>query len=160
MCPAYIAGPIGPGDRKSIQPIAARADALSHDWLHHFIGAGLWDSMPLEATLWQALSARDLRWPFGIPRHQRVYPADVRLIFPVAGRGRPRGAACARHQIPSSPCQARRCEMAAGQLAPRDQRLPDGSLCRHACGHHRWRATADRNCWHSIYATRRASVGA
>ena len=218
MCPAYIAGLIGPGDRKSIQPMAARADALSYDRLHHFIGAGIWDSAPLEATLWrqadelvggdtawliiddtalpkkgkasvgvapqyatvlgknancqtlvsvtlasgevpvmlglrlylpeswtsdtarmeragvpedfqayrtkpdiaieeidrviaagvrfgcvladagyglsapfrQALSARGLRWAVGIPRHQKVYPADVQLIFPVAGRGRPR----------------------------------------------------------------------
>jgi SRSO17 transposase len=218
MCPAYIAGLIGPGDRKSIQPMAARADALSYDRLHHFIGAGLWDGAPLEATLWQqadelvggakawliiddtalpkkgkasvgvapqyatalgknancqtlvsmtlasgevpvmlslrlflpeswtsdtarmtragvpepfqsyrtkpeiaieeidraiaagvrfgcvladagyglsapfrqALSARDLCWAVGIPRHQKVYPADVQLIFPVANRGRPR----------------------------------------------------------------------
>lgn len=218
MCPAYIAGLIGPGDRKSIQPMAARADALSYDRLHHFIGAGIWDSAPLEATLWrqadelvggdkawliiddtalpkkgkasvgvapqyatvlgknancqtlvsatlasgevpvmlglrlylpeswtsdtarmeragvpkdfqayrtkpdiaieeidrviaagvrfgcvladagyglsapfrQALSVRGLRWAVGIPRHQKVYPADVQLIFPVAGRGRPR----------------------------------------------------------------------
>ena len=218
MCPAYIAGLIGPGDRKSIQPMAARVDALSYDRLHHFIGAGLWDSAPLEATLWQqadelvggakawliiddtalpkkgkasvgvapqyatalgknancqtlvsmtlasgevpvmlslrlflpeswtsdtarmtragvpepfqsyrtkpeiaieeidraiaagvrfgcvladagyglsapfrqALSARDLCWAVGIPRHQKVYPADVQLIFPVADRGRPR----------------------------------------------------------------------
>lgn len=218
MCPAYIAGLIGPGDRKSIQPIAARAEALSYDRLHHFIGAGLWDSAPLEATLWrqadtlvggdkawliiddtalpkkgkasvgvapqyatvlgknancqtlvsvtlasgevpltlglrlflpeswtndtlrmaragvpeafqayrtkpdialeeidrvvaagvrfgcvladagyglsapfrQALSARGLCWAVGIPRHQKIYPADVQLIFPVAGRGRPR----------------------------------------------------------------------
>jgi len=52
MCPAYIAGLIGPGDRKSIQPMAARSDAISYDRLHHFIGAGLWDSTPLEATLW------------------------------------------------------------------------------------------------------------
>jgi SRSO17 transposase len=53
MCPAYIAGLIGPGDRKSIQPMAARVDAVSYDRLHHFIGAGVWDSAPLEATLWQ-----------------------------------------------------------------------------------------------------------
>ncbi len=52
MCPAYIAGLIGPGDRKSIQPMAARSDAVAYDRLHHFIGAGLWDSAPLEATLW------------------------------------------------------------------------------------------------------------
>lgn len=218
MCSAYIAGLIGPGDRKSIQPMAARAETLSYDRLHHFIGAGIWDSAPLEATLWrqadelvggdnawliiddtalpkkgkasvgvapqyatvlgknancqtlvsvtlasgevpvmlglrlylpeswtsdtarmdragvpeafrayrtkpeiaieeidrviaagvrfgcvltdagyglsapfqQALSARGLCWAVGIPRHQKVYPADVQLIFPVAGRGRPR----------------------------------------------------------------------
>uniref|UniRef100_UPI0002889595 IS701 family transposase n=1 Tax=Sphingomonas sp. PAMC 26621 TaxID=1112213 RepID=UPI0002889595 len=218
MCPAYIAGLIGPGDRKSIQPIAARGDAVSYDRLHHFIGAGIWDSAPLEARLWrqadalvggdktwliiddtalpkkgkasvgvapqyatvlgknancqtlvsvtlasgevpvmlglrlflpeswtsdtarmsraavpeafqayrtkpdiaiaeidrviaagvrfgcvladagyglsapfrQALSARGLCWAVGIPRHQKVYPADVQLTFPVAGRGRPR----------------------------------------------------------------------
>ncbi len=53
MCPAYIAGLIGPGDRKSIQPMAARVEEVSYDRLHHFIGAGVWDSAPLEATLWQ-----------------------------------------------------------------------------------------------------------
>lgn len=53
MCPAYIAGLIGPGDRKSIQPMAARVDEVSYDRLHHFIGAGIWDSAPLEATLRQ-----------------------------------------------------------------------------------------------------------
>jgi len=53
MCPAYIAGLIGPGDRKSIQPMAARSDVIAYDRLHHFIGAGLWDSAPLEATLWR-----------------------------------------------------------------------------------------------------------
>ena len=218
MCPAYIAGLIGPGDRKSIQPMAARTDAVPYDRLHHFIGAGLWDSAPLEATLWeqadalvggdkawliiddtalpkkgnasvgvapqyasalgknancqtlvsvtlasgevplmlslrlflpeswttdearmikagvpeqfrqpktkpelaieeidrvvaagirfgcvladagyglsasfwQALSARGLCWAVGIPKHQKVYPADVQLIFPEALRGRPR----------------------------------------------------------------------
>ncbi|MBX4389231.1 transposase, partial [Mycobacterium tuberculosis] len=52
MCPAYIAGLIGPGDRKSIQPMAARSDGVAYDRPHHFFGAGLWDSAPLEATLW------------------------------------------------------------------------------------------------------------
>jgi len=51
MCPLYIAGLIGPGDRKSVQPMAARAGELGHDQLHHFISAGTWDSAPLEATL-------------------------------------------------------------------------------------------------------------
>jgi len=53
MCPAYIAELIRPGDRKSIQPTAARSNAISYDWLHHFIGAGAWDSVPLATTLWQ-----------------------------------------------------------------------------------------------------------
>jgi SRSO17 transposase len=218
MCPAYIAGLIGPGERKSIQPMAAKAEDIGYDRLHHFIAAGVWDSAPLEAELWrqadgmvggsdswliiddtalpkkgkssvgvapqyasalgknancqtmvsvtlargevpvmlslrlflpeiwtsdparmdragipeehrlprtkpelaiaeidriraagvrfgcvladagyglsasfrQALSERELTWAVGIPRHQKVYPADVALIFPVAGRGRPR----------------------------------------------------------------------
>lgn len=49
----------------------------------------------LSAPFRQALSQRGLRWAVGILRHQKVYPADVGLIFPVAGRGRPR-----QHAIP------------------------------------------------------------
>ena len=51
MCPLYIAGLIGPGDRKSIQPMAQRLGMSSHDRLHHFIAAGIWDAAPLEAAL-------------------------------------------------------------------------------------------------------------
>ena len=218
MCPAYIAGLIGPGDRKSIQPMAARAGEIPYDRLHHFVSAGTWDTAPLEAALWrhanqlvggprsflivddtalpkkgtrsvgvapqyasslgknancqtlvsltlaahevpvmlglrlflpdswitdptrmararvpedhrtartkpeiaiteidrlreagvrfgcvladagyglsapfrQALSVRGLNWAVGVPRHQKVYPHDVRLIFPESARGRPR----------------------------------------------------------------------
>jgi hypothetical protein len=32
----------------------------------------------------------NLAWAVGIPRHLKVYPADVRMIWPVARRGRPR----------------------------------------------------------------------
>lgn len=51
MCPAYVAGLIGPGDRKSVQPMAARDDAVSYDQLHHFVANGVWDEAPLEAAL-------------------------------------------------------------------------------------------------------------
>ena len=51
MCPAYIAGLIGPGDRKSVQPMAARDAAVSYDQLHHFIASGAWETGPLEAAL-------------------------------------------------------------------------------------------------------------
>jgi SRSO17 transposase len=51
MCPAYVAGLIGPGDRKSVQPMAARSGGASYDQLHHFIGSGVWDTAPIERTL-------------------------------------------------------------------------------------------------------------
>lgn len=51
MCPTYIAGLIGPGDRKSIQPLAARTEDAGYDQLHHFIASGTWDAAPLERRL-------------------------------------------------------------------------------------------------------------
>jgi SRSO17 transposase len=44
----------------------------------------------LSAPFRQGLTARKLIWAVGIPRHLKVYPADVQMIWPVAGRGRPR----------------------------------------------------------------------
>ena len=218
MCPLYLAGLIGPGDRKSVQPMAERLALGEYDQLHHFVSAGVWDAAPLEEELliqadrlvgggdavlviddtalpkkgkhsvgvapqyasalgknancqtlvsltlargevpvmvalrlflpesWtsdrkrlehagvpaayrtartkpeialaevdrvmaagvrfgcvvadagyglsapfrQGLTARGLAWAVGIPRSQKVYPTDVKLIFPVASRGRPR----------------------------------------------------------------------
>ena len=49
--PVYVAGLIGPGDRKSVQPTAARAGEVGYDRLHHFVSAGVWDAEPLEAAL-------------------------------------------------------------------------------------------------------------
>jgi SRSO17 transposase len=218
MCPLYVAGLIGPGERKSVGPMAERVALGRYDRLHHFVSDGVWDAAPLERELsvqadklvgganaflviddtalpkkgahsvgvapqyasalgktancqtlvsltlargevpvmvglrlflpqiWiddpvrleragvpaddrsarskseialaeldrligagvrfgavladagygmsaefrQALSARGLAWAVGIPRHQKVYPREVELLFPVAGRGRPR----------------------------------------------------------------------
>ena len=44
----------------------------------------------LSAPFRQGLTARGLAWAVGIPGRQKVYPAGVKLIFPIAGRGRPR----------------------------------------------------------------------
>ena len=218
MCPLYVSGLIGPGDRKSVQPMAAQLAPGDYDQLHHFIADGVWDAAPLESELlvqadrlvggsdavlviddtampkkgdrsvgvapqyasslgktancqtlvsltlargevpvmvalrlfvpesWtsnparlkragvpaeyraartkpatalaeidrviaagvrfgcvladagyglsapfrQGLTTRGLAWAVGIPRHQKVYPVGVKLIWPVAGRGRPR----------------------------------------------------------------------
>ncbi|MDK4721680.1 IS701 family transposase, partial [Rhizobium sp. CNPSo 3968] len=51
MCPVYISGLIGPGDRKSIEPMAERLAPDRYDRLHHFISDGIWDAGPLEAEL-------------------------------------------------------------------------------------------------------------
>lgn len=41
-----------PSERKSIQPMAARAgDDASCDQLHHFVARGVWDVAPLQTTL-------------------------------------------------------------------------------------------------------------
>ena len=42
MCPLYVSGLIGPGDRKSVQPMAKRLALGACDQLHHFIAAGVW----------------------------------------------------------------------------------------------------------------------
>jgi len=218
MCPLYVAGLIGPGERKSVGPMAERVAPGRYDRLHHFVSDGTWDEAPLERELairadklvggadaflviddtalpkkgthsvgvapqyasalgktancqtlvsltlarsevpvmvglrlflpegWtsdpvrldragvpvayrqarskpeialaeldrligagvrfgavladagygmsaefrRALSARHLAWAVGVPGRQKVYPRDVELVFPVAGRGRPR----------------------------------------------------------------------
>ena len=51
MCPLYVAGLIGPGDRKSVQPMAERLAPGDYDQLHHFVSAGVWNAAPLETEL-------------------------------------------------------------------------------------------------------------
>ena len=51
MCPLYVSGLIGPGDRKSIQPMARQLALGDYDQLHHFIAAGVWDAAPVETEL-------------------------------------------------------------------------------------------------------------
>ena len=51
MRPLYVAGLIGPGDRKSVQPMAERLAPNDYDQLNHFIAGGVWDAAPLEREL-------------------------------------------------------------------------------------------------------------
>src|SRR5256885_12759675 len=50
MCPLYVSGLIGPGDRKSVQP-AKRLVLGEYDQLHHFIAAGVLEAPLVEAEL-------------------------------------------------------------------------------------------------------------
>src|SRR3546814_10499860 len=68
------------------------------DWSSDVCSSDLYG---LSASFRQGLSTRGLHWAVGIPRHQKVYPADVQLIFPVAGRGRPR-----QHHVPDTASRA------------------------------------------------------
>src|ERR1700678_4621342 len=52
----------------------------------------------LSAAFRQGLDARGLKWAVGIPKLQKVYPSNVRLVFPIAGGGRPR-----KRPVPDQP---------------------------------------------------------
>src|SRR5215211_7645241 len=50
--PLYLRGLLGPGERKSLRPMAARLGLSGHDQLHHSISSPTWDDAPL----WTALA--------------------------------------------------------------------------------------------------------
>jgi SRSO17 transposase len=49
--PFYVRGLLGPGERKSLQPMAARLGLPGHDQLQHFIASTAWDDSPLWTVL-------------------------------------------------------------------------------------------------------------
>ena len=51
--PLYLRGLLGPGERKSLQPMAARLGLSGHDQLQHFIASTAWDDAPLWTVLAQ-----------------------------------------------------------------------------------------------------------
>src|SRR5918993_1242506 len=52
--PFYLRGLLGPGERKSLQPMAARLGLSGHDQLQHFIASPAWDDGPL----WRVLAEK------------------------------------------------------------------------------------------------------
>jgi SRSO17 transposase len=49
--PVYLQGLLGSGERKSLQPMAARLGLTGHDQLHHFVASPSWDDAPLRQSL-------------------------------------------------------------------------------------------------------------
>ncbi len=49
--PLYLRGLLGPGGRKSVEPLAARVAPSEVQQLHHFVAASPWPVAPLEAVL-------------------------------------------------------------------------------------------------------------
>ena len=68
MRPLDVAGLIGPGDRKSVGPMAERVAPDDYDQLHHVIADGVWDEAPLEREL-------------AIQAHRLVGGADAFLVI-------------------------------------------------------------------------------
>ena len=52
--PMYLRGLLGPSERKSLQPMAARLGLSGHDQLQHFIASPAWDDAPL----WRVLAEK------------------------------------------------------------------------------------------------------
>ena len=50
--PLHLRGPLGPGERKSLRPMAARLGLPGHDQLQHCVASPAWDDGPL----WTALA--------------------------------------------------------------------------------------------------------
>ena len=49
--PLYLRGLLGPGERKSIQPVAARVAPDDYQQVHHFVACSHWDPAPLGRVL-------------------------------------------------------------------------------------------------------------
>jgi SRSO17 transposase len=49
--PVYVRGLLHPGERKSVEPMAARVAPGEDDQLHHFVATSTWDTSPLEDVL-------------------------------------------------------------------------------------------------------------
>ena len=82
MCPLYVAGLIGPGDRKSVQPMAERLATGNYDQLHHFIADGVWDASPLESELniscWRAAPGLNQTFSFSRMARRAMSPEKSR----------------------------------------------------------------------------------
>jgi len=52
--PVYLRGLLGPGERKSLQPMSARLGLSGHDQLQHFIASPAWNDAPL----WHVLAEK------------------------------------------------------------------------------------------------------
>ena len=66
MCRLYVSGLIGPGDRKSIEPMARRLALGECDQLHYFIAAGVWDGRGWNERVFRPSierRGRSRRWP-------------------------------------------------------------------------------------------------
>ena len=82
----------------------------------------------MSAPFRQGLSARGLVWSVGVPRTLKVFTTGVGLLFPRAGRGKPR-----KHSVPSKDARDAAdvlagFTLAARRVATREQRSAFGPV--------------------------------
>ena len=77
--PVYVRCLLGPGERKSVQPMAARVAPADCDQLHHFISSPAWQTAPLEAVL-----AREADRLVGGPEAMLIIDGHRQLAGPAA----------------------------------------------------------------------------
>jgi SRSO17 transposase len=56
-CPVYLHGLLAPGERKSIEPMAARVAKGQSQQLHHFVTVSAWDAPAFESLLLEKAAA-------------------------------------------------------------------------------------------------------
>jgi SRSO17 transposase len=55
--PLHLRGLLGPGERKLVEPMAARVAPDDVQQLHHFVATSVWDTAPLERVLLEKADA-------------------------------------------------------------------------------------------------------
>ena len=92
----------------------------------------------LSAPFRQGLTTRGLAWAVGIPRHLKVYPVGVKLIWPVAARGRPRKRHNSGYPVESGRRNVGQRQVAKCKLAKRNQGAAGSPLRRGSRPDRRW----------------------
>ena len=95
----------------------------------------------LSAPFRHGLTARNLGWAVGIPRHLKVYPVSA---LARCQAGSPASAACPGYSLDAGRRHAGRSQMANGELADRDEGQAQSPLCRCPRPHRRWASAADQ----------------
>ena len=98
----------------------------------------------LSAPFRQGLTARKLAWAVGIPRHLKVYPVGVQLIWPVTKvRGRPRKRHVPDILSTAAEDMSGRCPVENCELAQRYEGSAESPVCRRPCAYCRRSSPAD-----------------
>ena len=92
----------------------------------------------ISAPFRQGLSALGLLWAVGIPRIQKVYPPDVRLVPPPVTRGGPRKTLIPDQEAIAAEAMLAKSVLAADHLAARHQGSPAGEVRGRAGAGGRW----------------------